>query len=136
MLDINIRPEERADAPAIHAVIVAAFEEQPYSNHNEHHIADKLRESNALLVSLVAVLDAAVVGHIAFSPVTIDGKFCAWYGLGPLSVAPSQASVLLCAKVSVPTDFQRNIFWRGRSCPITREAKLPITTLSQRSSCA
>jgi putative acetyltransferase len=36
----------------------------------------------------VAVRDAAVVGHIAFSPVTIDGKFCAWYGLGPLSVTP------------------------------------------------
>jgi putative acetyltransferase len=36
--------------------------------------------------SLVAVRDAAVVGH--FAPVTIDGKLCAWYGLGPLSVAP------------------------------------------------
>ena len=90
MLDIIIRPEERADAPTIRAVIVAAFEDQPYSNHREHHIVDKLRESSALTVSLVAVLDAAVVGHIAFSPVTIGGKFCAWYGLGPLSVAPIQ----------------------------------------------
>ena len=88
MLDIIIRPEARADAPAIRVVIVAAFEDQPYSNHREHHIVDKLRESSALTVSLVAVLDAAIVGHIAFSPVTIGGEFCAWYGLGPLSVAP------------------------------------------------
>ena len=87
MLDIIIRPEESADAPAIRAVIVAAFEDQPYSNHREHHVVDRLRESSALTVSLVAVLDAAVVGHIAFSPVMIGGKFCAWYGLGPL-VAP------------------------------------------------
>ena len=90
MLDIIIRSEEREDAPAIRAVIVAAFQDQPHSNHSEHQIVDKLRESSALTVSMVAVHDATVIGHVAFSPVTIDGKFCAWYGLGPLSVAPIQ----------------------------------------------
>jgi len=88
LLDVIIRPEECADAPAICVVIVAAFENQPYSNHREHHIVDKLRENTALTVSLVAVRDAAVVGHIAFSPGTIDGKLYTGYGLGLLSVAP------------------------------------------------
>jgi predicted N-acetyltransferase YhbS len=60
LLEIIIRPEERADVPAIRAVIVAAFEDQSYNNHREQHIVDKLRESSALTVSLVSVLD---VGH-------------------------------------------------------------------------
>ncbi len=47
MLEIIIRPEERADVPAIRAVIVAAFEDQSYNNHREQHIVDKLREKVA-----------------------------------------------------------------------------------------
>ncbi len=31
-----------------------------------------------------------VVGHIAFSPVTIDGRDLGWYGLGPLAVHPDR----------------------------------------------
>jgi len=38
LLDIIIRPKERADAPMIRAVIVAAFENQPYSNHAEYFL--------------------------------------------------------------------------------------------------
>ena len=39
-------------------------------------------------VSNVAEIDGEGVGHIAFSPVTISGRFCNWYGLGPISVRP------------------------------------------------
>jgi putative acetyltransferase len=39
-------------------------------------------------VSLVAEVDDRVVGHIAFSPVTISDDTANWYGLGPISVLP------------------------------------------------
>lgn len=29
-----------------------------------------------------------MVGHVAFSPVTIDGRDLGWWGLGPVAVAP------------------------------------------------
>jgi len=48
-----------------------------------------LRAAEALAVSLIAELDGKVIGHIAFSPVTIsDGTFN-WYGSGPVSVLPA-----------------------------------------------
>ena len=39
-------------------------------------------------VSLVAEMDGKVVGHVAFSVVTINGEDKGWYGLGPVSVSP------------------------------------------------
>jgi len=47
-----------------------------------------LRDANALTISLVAVVGKRVVGHIAFSPVTISDGSLGWYGLGPISVLP------------------------------------------------
>jgi putative acetyltransferase len=38
---------------------------------------------------LVATIDGDVIGHAAFSPVQIDGAAGAWWGLGPVSVAPA-----------------------------------------------
>jgi putative acetyltransferase len=36
----------------------------------------------------VAEVDGRVVGHVAFSPVTISDASPDWYGLGPVSVLP------------------------------------------------
>jgi putative acetyltransferase len=47
------------------------------------------RAAKALTVSLVAELDGRVIGHIAFSPVTISDGTRNWYGLGPVSVLPA-----------------------------------------------
>jgi putative acetyltransferase len=47
-----------------------------------------LRAANALTISLVAEVGGKVVGHIAFSPVTISDGSHNWYGLGPISVLP------------------------------------------------
>ena len=44
----------------------------------------------ALTFSLVAEANGQVIGHIAASPVTIDGEAGDWYGLAPLSVAPER----------------------------------------------
>jgi putative acetyltransferase len=58
------------------------------SNQTEQFIITALRAAKALTVSLVAELDDRVVGHIAFSPVTISDSTKDWYGLGPVSVLP------------------------------------------------
>src|SRR4030067_894759 len=57
-------------------------------NHTEQFIISALRAANVLTVSLVAEIDGRVVGHIAFSPVTISDGSQNWYGLGPVSVLP------------------------------------------------
>ncbi len=83
-----IRNEKKSDIEAISEITIAAFENNPYSKHTEQFIISALRAANALAVSLVAEIEGRVVGHIAFSPVTISGHSCDWYGLGPISVLP------------------------------------------------
>lgn len=85
---INIRPEQESDITQIHNVIKSAFETISYSNQKEHFLVDALRETGALDLSLVAELNGEVVGHIAFSNVTINSNESSWYGLAPVSVHP------------------------------------------------
>ncbi len=88
-LKIIIRDETGADASAISEVTAAAFKALEVSHHTEQFIIEALRAAGALSVSLVAELDGRVVGHIAFSPVTISDGTPGWYGLGPVSVLPA-----------------------------------------------
>ncbi|MBN1826422.1 MAG: GNAT family N-acetyltransferase [Candidatus Eisenbacteria bacterium] len=85
---IIIRDEKDADAGAIHDVTAAAFENMEISNQTEPYIVEALRAAGALTVSLVAESDGRVVGHVAFSPVTVSDGTADWYGLGPVSVLP------------------------------------------------
>jgi putative acetyltransferase len=85
---VLIRSETSADVSAIAEVTVAAFKTLAISNHTEQFIIAALRAARALTVSLVAEVDGRVVGHIAFSPVTISDSSPNWYGLGPVSVLP------------------------------------------------
>jgi putative acetyltransferase len=85
---IVIRSETDADVGAITAVTVTAFKTLAISNHTEQFIIEALRAAKALTVSLVAEVDGRVIGHIAFSPMTISDGARNWYGLGPVSVLP------------------------------------------------
>lgn len=85
-----IRNEKPSDIEAITDVTRAAFKDCPYGNHTEQFIIQALRAEDALTISLVAEDEGVVVGHIAFSPVTISGEHCQWYGLGPVSVRPDR----------------------------------------------
>ena len=85
---IVIRNETGADVGKITEVTIAAFETLEISNHTELFIIEALRADSALTVSLVAEEDGCVIGHIAFSPVTISDGIQNWYGLGPVSVLP------------------------------------------------
>jgi putative acetyltransferase len=86
--EITIRSETDSDVDAITDVTIAAFKTLEISNHTEQFIIEALRAAKTLTISLVAELDARVVGHIAFSPVTISDDTPSWYGLGPVSVLP------------------------------------------------
>ena len=89
MSDVEIRPERPGDEEAIHAVTTAAFLNAPHTGHTEQFIVRELRRADALAVSLVAEREGRIVGHVAISPVTIDGMTRGWFGLGPVSVAPT-----------------------------------------------
>lgn len=87
---MQIRPEQSADEDLIRAVTTSAFLEAQRSDGNEASIVHGLRTAGALTISLVADDEGAIIGHVAFSPVMIDGFHDGWFGLGPVSVQPSR----------------------------------------------
>ena len=83
-----IRKELISDINAISDVTIAAFKTLAISQNTEQFIINALRSANALTISLVAEIENEIVGHIAFSPVTISDGSLDWHGLGPISVLP------------------------------------------------
>ena len=82
---VAIRPESDSDRAAIAAVNAAAF-----PTAGEAKLVDRLRLDGDLLLSLVATKDDAVVGHVAFSRLTVaqgDERSKA-VALGPAAVLP------------------------------------------------
>lgn len=86
----TIRPETPEDAAAIGAITTDAFAGAAHASGTEAAIVDALRVAGALTLSLVAEEDGAVVGHVAFSPVRVDGRDVAWFALGPVAVRPDR----------------------------------------------
>lgn len=86
----TIRAELPADEQAINALTVKAFAPMSFSDGSEAPIIRALRRSGELSLSLVALAkEGEIVGHVAFSPVTINGLHNEWFGLGPISVDPA-----------------------------------------------
>nr|WP_316213477.1 MULTISPECIES: N-acetyltransferase [unclassified Bradyrhizobium] len=86
-----VRDEQPVDEEAIRAVTDAAFRDAPHSNQTEVAIIAALRDAGALTLSLVATDEKTdIVGHIAFSPVAVDGSHDGWFGIGPVSVIPQR----------------------------------------------
>lgn len=88
MTSVTIRPEAPGDERAIFALTKAAFADMPFSDGDEQHLVDRLREDGDLAISLVAEDAQRIVGHIALSPVSISDGTRGWLGLGPVSVWP------------------------------------------------
>jgi len=82
---IMIRQEQPQDITAIREVNTEAFG-QP----EEANIVDRLRQNCSDLLSLVAIIQDRVVGHILFSPVRIECENRIVHGmaLGPMAVLP------------------------------------------------
>jgi len=80
-----IRAETPCDRESIHLVNELAF-----PTPGEANLVDALREKACAYISLVAIDEDRVVGHIFFSPVTIESatdSFTAM-GLAPMAVLP------------------------------------------------
>ena len=88
--EINIRHEREGDSARISKIIILAFDNEPHAEADvqEAEIVELMRADAALTLSLVAEIGDEIVGHIAFSKVTIDETFIDWYGLAPVSIEP------------------------------------------------
>ena len=79
----------RAETPADHAAI-RIVHESAFPTPQEADLVDALRVDNDLVLSLVALEDGAIVGHLAFSRMTVKsdtGDFPA-LALAPVGVIP------------------------------------------------
>jgi putative acetyltransferase len=81
-----IRIEEHEDIDEINAVNQAAF-----AGSTEALLVRRLRDEDAVTLSLVAEVDYEIVGHILFSPVTLEFNLMnkQYVGLAPLAVLPA-----------------------------------------------
>jgi putative acetyltransferase len=81
-----IRPETREDVAAIRHI-----NEEAFGQKEEAEIVEKLRNRGVLTISLVAVQDNEIVGHIAFSPLKIESEHSSFgaIALAPMSVLPA-----------------------------------------------
>jgi putative acetyltransferase len=82
-----VRAERREDRGAVRRVNELAFDAA-----GEANLVDALREREPAHLSLVAEEGGRVVGHIFFSPVTVESGAGAWgaLGLGPMAVLPER----------------------------------------------
>jgi putative acetyltransferase len=85
-----IRLEKLGDVDAIHVLTDEAFDGQPFSSGTEAAIVRALRASGDLTLSLVAEESGRIIGHVAFSPVSVGSSEGRWFGLGPISVTPKR----------------------------------------------
>src|SRR5262245_9243036 len=80
-----IRLEQPEDVPGIRIV-----NERAFGSSSEADIVDALRRNGKATISLVAEDEGCVVGHILFSPVTVETgeRELAGLGLAPVAVLP------------------------------------------------
>lgn len=94
---VLVRAEARSDRAAIHALNCTAFPTPA-----EADLVDVLRNATEPLISLVAEDGEQIVGHILFTPVTLDGDAVPRImGLAPMAVVPARqrqkiGSALVC----------------------------------------
>lgn len=83
---IVIRAEE-----AEHIEAVRSVEKLAFAHDAEADLVDALRARGLAMISLVALVENRVVGHVLFSPVTIVSETGRWsaVGMGPLAVVPA-----------------------------------------------
>ena len=82
---VEVRIEQPDDIDAVHLV-----NDQAFGQPDEGRIVDKLRKSCEGIISLVAISNDQIVGHILFSPATIEtqGTVIEGMGLAPMAVRP------------------------------------------------
>src|SRR5262249_30750660 len=82
---IGVRFESEDDYPGVRRVNELAFDRI-----DEADLVEALRQAANPQISLVAALDDQIVGHIFFSPVSVESRDSAFeaLGLAPMAVLP------------------------------------------------
>lgn len=88
-MTVTLRPETAADHSRICDMTQEAFAPMPFADGDEGFAIGRMRKAGDLVLSLVAENAGTVIGHIAFSPVTIAGRSDRWFALGPVAVDPA-----------------------------------------------
>lgn len=85
---LEIRQENKNDYKEVYNVVKIAFETPEHSDGNEHDLVTALRNSNNFIpqLSLVAIKNNKIVGHILFTKIKI-GEY-EEIALAPLAVLP------------------------------------------------
>jgi len=138
---IIVRPERPGDEAAI-----ARVNDEAFGQADESRIVAAVRRNGHAAISLVAVSAGAIVGHILFTPVSLEPGDATFQGLGlgPMAVAPTlqrrgigselvTAGLVECAKagcdvvvvVGHPEFYPRFGFRRGSAYDLRCEFDVP-----------
>ena len=84
-----IRQEQSSDYHTVYEIVKSAFQNAQHSDGNEQDLVEALRSSKAFVpeLSLVAIYNGTLAGHILFTKATVNGKVV--LALAPLSVLPA-----------------------------------------------
>ena len=88
-----LRLEQSGDEPQISSLLAIAFPSDA-----EASLVENLRSARRLVLSLVAVEQNQIVGHVAFSPVTLGGVEIGW-GLAPVATLPQRQRQGIAARL-------------------------------------
>jgi putative acetyltransferase len=138
---VQVRHERAGDEEAIRDVNDKAFGQS-----DESRIVDTVRAGGHAALSLVAVVDHRIVGHILFTPVEIERGASAHraFGLGPMAVLPAcqrqgigsalvQSGLRECTRlgggivvvVGHPAFYRRFGFRRAVACGLRLDFEVP-----------
>ncbi|WP_139215182.1 GNAT family N-acetyltransferase [Oceanisphaera psychrotolerans] len=103
------RTERPGDGDDIDEVVCAAF-----GRDDEADLVWALREQGAISLSQVAEYEGAIIGHLAMSPVQVNGEDTGWLGLAPVSVWPDcQQQGVASAMIREALDSANELDWAG-----------------------
>lgn len=91
-MKVTIRQENQTDFDSVYSVVKLAFLNAEHTDHDEHNLVNRLRKSSAFIpeLSLVAIVDGEIIGHILFTRIEIHNgsEKSVSLALAPLTVVP------------------------------------------------
>lgn len=103
---MNVRDEAASDHAAVRQVVEAAF-----ARPDEARIVDRLRRDGDAVLSLVATVDEAVIGHAMFSRLVAPFRAL---GLAPVAILPGRQRQGIGSRlIRDGLDRARRLGWEG-----------------------
>lgn len=113
-IDLEIRTETPSDTDAIDLVVRTAFLAK-FGSTSEANLVRTMRERNELIseLCLVAITGNELVGYIAMSEVTLNGRPARALGLAPVAVEPRWQGVGIGSRlIEESISRARRLGWR------------------------